>query len=413
MAMLGAQRPPARDPQGRDLNIARLPGSCVLANVYDLGASSALKKTNNLSRMLGGGVYHAGVEVYGSEWSYGYIEWGTGVHKCVPRATEGHTYRATQKMGYTRLTQESVGKLLERMKGEWLGKDYQFLEHNCLSFCSAFLQALGLGRLPPWVDRYGRTACKVTSAIPVSGLVKAASLVRVAAGGTQDDHQEVHYSPRYTPEIRRTAAGHLDSSGPSLLRAGKRIDADAAAHTWARAQASSPSPAASSSGRAPRIADQGASAAEERRDPAADLRHASRGAQHAVGRGPSRREAIRPKDEGAVVESELEADAGGPDAKRRPVRRKPGRKPRRPACAGAVEAAAPQAAEQDCAAGAPAGGGEGASEAAAPAAAGLAPDGSWPLPPDGLPPAPLVPAASPVAPMLLASHVQLSTSACC
>ncbi|CAK0896007.1 unnamed protein product, partial [Prorocentrum cordatum] len=252
--MLGAQRLPARDPQGRDLNVARLPGSCVLANpTYDLGASSALKRTNNLSRMLGGGVYHAGVEVYGTEWSYGYIEWGTGVHKCAPRTADGHTYRATQKMGYTRLTQESVGKVLERMKGEWPGKDYQFLEHNCLSFCSAFLQALGLGPLPPWVDRYGRTACKVTSAIPVSGLVKAANLVRVATGGAQDDHhQEVHHSPRYTPSLGRQASGPLHSprGTPSLLRSGKRLDADAAIHPWAPAQA--PSPPASSRGRSKR-----------------------------------------------------------------------------------------------------------------------------------------------------------------
>mmetsp|Transcript_95066 Transcript_95066/g.255189 ORF Transcript_95066/g.255189 Transcript_95066/m.255189 type:complete len:330 (+) Transcript_95066:3295-4284(+) len=114
-----------------------------------------------------------------------------------------------------------------------------------------------------------------------------------------------------------------------------------------------------------------------------------------------------------------EADAKGaalaPASERKPLRRKPTRKKSRPTCAGGAEAAAPQAActdepvgERGCDSGALADGGE-AAEAAAAAAAGREADCTWPLPPDGFYPAPLVPAASPVAPMLVASSTQLSS----
>eukprot|EP00929_Paragymnodinium_shiwhaense_P021450 TRINITY_DN1398_c1_g1_i1.p1 TRINITY_DN1398_c1_g1~~TRINITY_DN1398_c1_g1_i1.p1 ORF type:complete len:658 (-),score=160.71 TRINITY_DN1398_c1_g1_i1:53-2026(-) len=157
-----SKAPPAKDKKGNALpapkasSVMQVP---VLLNVYDLGESSTLKKINSLSSLVGGGVFHAGVEVFGTEWSYGFTDCpGSGVNSCLPRLHPGHTYKCTVHMGESKLSKASIEQLLGRMADEWQGEDYHLTNQNCLEFCTTLTQALGVGKIPSWVDRYGRTA---------------------------------------------------------------------------------------------------------------------------------------------------------------------------------------------------------------------------------------------------------------
>lgn len=148
------------------LDTSQFPPNMVLLNVYDIGDSELFQRINKVATgnnsMLIGGVFHAGVEVYGDEWCYGFTEDGSsGVSRIAPRTHPQHTYRTTVPMGVTHVERGDMRALLVRMSGEWPGSDYNLIRHNCLSFCNAFCAELGVGRIPGWIDRAARTAVSI------------------------------------------------------------------------------------------------------------------------------------------------------------------------------------------------------------------------------------------------------------
>lgn len=144
------------------LDTSQLAPNIVLLNVYDLGDSDAIGKINKVStgnnNVLIGGVFHAGVEIFGTEWCYGFTDDGrSGVSALPPRTHPQHTYRTTVPLGATELSGPEVGALMERMCAEWTGDRYHLLHCNCCNFCNELTQELGVGRIPGWVDRAART----------------------------------------------------------------------------------------------------------------------------------------------------------------------------------------------------------------------------------------------------------------
>lgn len=151
------------DYDGGVLDTSNFPPNMVLLNVYDVSSSDLLQKINRVTtannRVLVGGVFHAGVEVYGEEWCYGATEEDrSGVCAVRPRCHPQHTYRATVPMGPTDLNTDQVDDLVERLAEEWPGRQYDLIHNNCLSFCNALLKELGLRRIPGWIDRAARAA---------------------------------------------------------------------------------------------------------------------------------------------------------------------------------------------------------------------------------------------------------------
>jgi hypothetical protein len=126
----------------------------VLLNVYDLesfrGANKVLAFAIDESAL--GGAFHAGVEIFGGEWSYG----SSGVKCEQPRAADGHIYRCTVALGNTALSPREVATILHELCQAWRGHEYDLLSRNCCSFAAAFCGRLGAGPMPPWVDRFAR-----------------------------------------------------------------------------------------------------------------------------------------------------------------------------------------------------------------------------------------------------------------
>ncbi|SCN61765.1 PPPDE peptidase, putative [Plasmodium chabaudi chabaudi] len=140
--------------------------SMVYLNIYDLDPVS--KVVNSVVKSIGTGAFHAGVEVYGFEYSFGYIPGGqTGVMKTLPRHHPYHVYRESIPMGQTPLTRSEVDLLVDVMRLQWIGNTYDILSRqdimkkyikksfqyhkNCLNFADYFCNLLDVGSIPEWV----------------------------------------------------------------------------------------------------------------------------------------------------------------------------------------------------------------------------------------------------------------------
>mmetsp|Transcript_18403 Transcript_18403/g.35486 ORF Transcript_18403/g.35486 Transcript_18403/m.35486 type:complete len:540 (-) Transcript_18403:61-1680(-) len=159
----------------------------VFLNIYDLGGQQdeTVRQINQVSmannNMLLGGIFHAAVEVYGVEWSYGFNDRETsGVSQIAPRTHPQHTYRSTVPLGVTNMGEAEVEALLERLAKEWESSTYDPIHHNSLNFCHALCLDLGAGRIPGWVDRASRTASFLdqTSKTAAEGALEAAEIAR-------------------------------------------------------------------------------------------------------------------------------------------------------------------------------------------------------------------------------------------
>lgn len=159
----------------------------VFLNIYDLGGQQdeTVRQINQVSmannNMLLGGIFHAAVEVYGVEWSYGFNDRErSGISQIVPRTHSQHTYRSTVPLGVTSMGEVEVGELLERLANAWESNGYDPIHNNSLNFCHTLCFELGVGRIPGWVDRASRTASFLdqTSKTAAEGAMEAAEIAR-------------------------------------------------------------------------------------------------------------------------------------------------------------------------------------------------------------------------------------------
>lgn len=148
----------------------------VFIHVYDLANSEMIRIMNScLLTFWVGGAFHAGIEVFGQEWCYGYIckednsgVPGSGAFASTPRSNAEHGYRMTIPMGRSKLNEEQAAALLEKMTKEWADTQFDTFRHNCLHFCNALCEELGVGTIPPWLDRGQRIAGMVFGSAPVT-----------------------------------------------------------------------------------------------------------------------------------------------------------------------------------------------------------------------------------------------------
>mmetsp|Transcript_17153 Transcript_17153/g.32343 ORF Transcript_17153/g.32343 Transcript_17153/m.32343 type:complete len:270 (+) Transcript_17153:55-864(+) len=135
-------------------------GSQVLVHVYELVEFLRINQILASEVMPIGGALHAGVEVYGREWSYGGAPGQrTGVVCEVPRTCRKHRYRETVSLGTTRLSASEVALVIGELIENWSGEDYHWLHRNCLAFANEFCRKLGVGNIPAWIDRLPRGVC--------------------------------------------------------------------------------------------------------------------------------------------------------------------------------------------------------------------------------------------------------------
>lgn len=151
-------------------------GIPVTLHIYDVSTDPHSSQLNEYLTALGTGAFHGAVEVDGLEWSYGYSSQGTGVFSNKPKGCKAHHYRCSEKIGDTSMSQKEIKSLIETMKKEWPGTEYDLLRHNCCVFSNALCERLGVGPIPRWVTNLAATGATVTD-----GLIKGVDAAQCAA----------------------------------------------------------------------------------------------------------------------------------------------------------------------------------------------------------------------------------------
>lgn len=126
--------------------------SFVFLNVYNLGMLPTVLNAIMIP-LAGVGAFHAGVEVYGDEWSYCRCDLpDVGIVGTRPRQHPLHEYRESVPLGQTELTRHGVQALLAWLQHQWRGGEYDRLSRNCIHFADAFCKELKVAPLPSWVS---------------------------------------------------------------------------------------------------------------------------------------------------------------------------------------------------------------------------------------------------------------------
>lgn len=144
----------------------------VSLHVYDVSKAKRIQRVNRVlahrkSLVKFGGVFHAGVEVNGLEWSFGKSECASvpGICCVKPRSHPQHSYRQTVRLPSTLLTAEEIAAVISDLVEEYPGQDYDLLRRNCCHFADDFCQRLGVGRIPSWVHRLARLGARIDRAL--------------------------------------------------------------------------------------------------------------------------------------------------------------------------------------------------------------------------------------------------------
>lgn len=135
----------------------------VFVHIYDVSQAEGIQKLNRIlahkkSPVKFGGVFHAGVEVNGLEWSYGCSdrESRPGIC-CVERKTHPqHHFRQSVQLRNTKLPPERIAEIISDLIEEYPGTDYNLLRRNCCHFADEFCIRLGVGGIPAWIHRLAR-----------------------------------------------------------------------------------------------------------------------------------------------------------------------------------------------------------------------------------------------------------------
>jgi len=123
-----------------------------------------LSPWNECLGSMGIGMYHAGVEVFGFEVSYGGRDSDdTGVGWSLPKemtgvGTECYTpFFQSVPVGETKLSKEEVVLLVKELQQAYRANEYDVLYWNCHHFVDEFARALVPGFVTPkWISRIGK-----------------------------------------------------------------------------------------------------------------------------------------------------------------------------------------------------------------------------------------------------------------
>ncbi|GIY23643.1 deubiquitinase DESI2 [Caerostris extrusa] len=118
-------------------NMAREP---IILNVYDM------YWINEYTSPLGLGVFHSGVEVYGTEFAYG---------------GEQFKFKQSLLIGHTDFTDSDIRQIVEDLESNSEGDWYHLITKNCNHFSGALTQIICGKDIPSWVNRLADMSSRV------------------------------------------------------------------------------------------------------------------------------------------------------------------------------------------------------------------------------------------------------------
>eukprot|EP00930_Biecheleria_cincta_P041134 TRINITY_DN28170_c0_g1_i2.p1 TRINITY_DN28170_c0_g1~~TRINITY_DN28170_c0_g1_i2.p1 ORF type:complete len:310 (-),score=71.16 TRINITY_DN28170_c0_g1_i2:36-965(-) len=175
----------------------------VILHIYDVSTDPSIGEVNKILVAMGTGAFHGGVEVYHKEWSYGYTAQGSGVFCCEPKGCTAHIYRESIVMGETKLNPKEVSDVLAILMAEWKGTDYNLLTKNCVIFCDAFCQKIGVGSVPSWVKNLAGAGATLEKGAKQA---QATAILAAAKAGEIDEKYQISSKASEAASVAATQA---------------------------------------------------------------------------------------------------------------------------------------------------------------------------------------------------------------
>ncbi len=115
----------------------------VLLNVYDLHPQ------NENLHGFGFGIYHSGVEISGTEYSFA----NGGIFEIPPKTAPGAKFREQVEIGHFEGGKDELNHALDFLRDEFGPGDYDGFRRNCNHFSNALCWRLVHKKIPPYVNR--------------------------------------------------------------------------------------------------------------------------------------------------------------------------------------------------------------------------------------------------------------------
>jgi len=177
-------------------------GPCVMLNVYDLD-ENWLVANEIFGNVLGlGGAFHVGVEIYGTEISFGC----NGISFHMPRGDKSHIFRESIAMGNTNMSREAIERLVNQLAKSWIGDSYHLLARNCCSFARELCAHLVRTPMPGWIDRFARVASVYTGSLDIDDWFPVSSSQHPSLPVMHTPREVRTVSVMHTPREVRTAS---------------------------------------------------------------------------------------------------------------------------------------------------------------------------------------------------------------
>ena len=129
------------------MELNRKVGQAVVLNIYDLAPD-----LNMWLYGAGLGVYHSGIEVSGTEYSFAS---GAGIFEGSPKDAPGATFRESILLGEFKGSAADIRGVAASMRDDYSGGKYNIMSKNCNSFANDFSLNLINKPIPNWVNRLG------------------------------------------------------------------------------------------------------------------------------------------------------------------------------------------------------------------------------------------------------------------
>ena len=111
----------------------------VYINIYDL------HKINNFIWYFGLGIFHTGIEMYGTEYSYGL---NGGIYGSPPKSVMNLPLRETIYLGNTNKSYSEIYNIILDLKNDFKEENYNVLNKNCNHFCETLSDRIVGTKIP-------------------------------------------------------------------------------------------------------------------------------------------------------------------------------------------------------------------------------------------------------------------------